>query len=114
MKRLKLAALGAVFLLGACDTIKLYSDLPKDKNVLFWTQDQRDNGFRALEKLATVRNIAAGGPVHAFGLGTPIKLDMDIDAYMKSQRNAGLVIVQDNKIRTGRTTASTSSTSTPS
>lgn len=99
MKRLKLAALGAVFLLGACDTIKLYSDLPKDKNVLFWTQDQRDNGFRALEKLATVRNIAAGGPVHAFGLGTPIKLDMDIDAYMKSQRNAGLVIVQDNKIR---------------
>ncbi len=99
MRRLKLAALGAVFLLGACDTIKLYSDLPKDKNVLFWTQDQRDNGFRALEKLATVRNIAAGGPVHAFGLGAPIRLDMDIDAYMKSQRNAGLVIVQDNKIR---------------
>ncbi len=99
MKRLKLAALGAVFLLGACDTIKLYSDLPKDKNVLFWTQDQRDNGFRALEKLATVRNIAAGGPVHALGLGAPLKLDLDIDDYMKSQRNAGLVIVQDNKIR---------------
>ena len=50
MRRLKLVALGAVFLLGACDTVKLYADLPKDKNVLFWTQDQRDNGFRALEK----------------------------------------------------------------
>lgn len=99
MKRLKLAALGAVFLLGACDTIKLYADLPKDKNVLFWTQDQRDNGFRALEKLATVRNIPAGGPVHAFGQGVPIKLDLDIDDYMKSQRNAGLLIVQDGKIR---------------
>ena len=99
MKRLKLAALGMVLALGACDTVKLYADLPKDKNVLFWTQDQRDNGFRALEKLATVRNIAAGGPVHAFGQGTPIKLDLDIDAYMKSQRNAGLLIIQDGKIR---------------
>ena len=99
MKRLKLAALGMVLALGACDTVKLYADLPKDKNVLFWTQDQRDNGFRALEKLATVRNIAAGGRVHAFGQGVPIKLDLDIDAYMKSQRNAGLLIIQDNKVR---------------
>ena len=99
MKRLKLAALGMVLALGACDTVKLYADLPKDKNVLFWTQDQRDNGLRALEKLATVRNIAAGGRVHAFGQGVPIKLDLDIDAYMKSQRNAGLLIIQDNKVR---------------
>ena len=67
--------------------------------MLFWTQDQRDNGFRALEKLATVRNIAAGGPVHAFGQGTPIKLDQDIDAYMARQRNAGLLIIQDGKVR---------------
>ena len=99
MKRLTLALMGAFALLGACDTIKLYTDLPKDKNVLFWTQDQRDNGFRALEKLATVRTIAAGGPVHAFGQGTPIKLGLDIDAYMSRQRNAGLLIVQDGKIR---------------
>jgi CubicO group peptidase (beta-lactamase class C family) len=99
MKRLMRIALATVLLLGACDTIKLYADLPKDKNVLFWTQDQRDNGFRALEKLATVRTIPAGGPVHAFEKGSPLKLDLDIDDYMKSQRNAGLLIVQDNKIR---------------
>jgi CubicO group peptidase (beta-lactamase class C family) len=99
MKRLKLAVLGAFALLGACDAIKLYSDLPKDKNVLFWTQDQRDNGFRALEKLATVRGIRAGGSIRAFGEGAPLKLPLDIDAYMKSQRAAGLIVVQDNKIR---------------
>jgi CubicO group peptidase (beta-lactamase class C family) len=99
MRRPGLALLGAFALLGACDTIKLYADLPKDKNVLFWTQDQRDNGFRALEKLATVRNIAAGGPVHAFGQGTPIKLDLDIDGYMARQRNAGLLIIEDGKVR---------------
>jgi len=99
MKRLGLAMFGALALLSGCDTIKLYADLPKDKNVLFWTQDQRDNGFRALEKLATVRNIAAGGPVHAFGPATPIKLDLDVDAYMAHQRNAGLLIIQDGKVR---------------
>lgn len=88
-----------VLSLGACDTIKLFADLPKDKNVLFWTQDQRDNGFRALEKLATVRNIPAGGSIHTFEKGSPIRLDFDVNAYMDSQRNAGLLIVQDNKIR---------------
>ncbi|UVO53430.1 serine hydrolase [Sphingomonas sp. SUN039] len=99
MRRFGLAILGAAMLLGACDTIKLYSDLPKDKNVLFWTQDQRDNGFRALEKLATVRGIPAGGSILAFGQGVPLKLPIDIDAYMKSQRSAGLIVIQDNKIR---------------
>jgi CubicO group peptidase (beta-lactamase class C family) len=99
MKRFGLAIIGAAMQLGACDTIKLYSDLPKDKNVLFWTQDQRDNGFRALEKLATVRGIPAGGSILAFGQGAPLKLPLDIDAYMKNQRSAGLIVIQDNKIR---------------
>ena len=99
MKRLKLAILGTVLALGGCDTIKLLVNLPKDNNVLFWTQDQRDLAFRATEKLTKTRTIAAGGPVHAFGRGTPIKLDLDIDAFMKSQRTAGLVIVHNDMIR---------------
>ncbi len=99
MHKRKMMAMGALLALAGCDAIRLYTDLPKDKNVLFWTQDQRDNGFRALEKLATTRTIAAGGPVHAFAPGTPIKLDLDLDKYMAEQRNAGLIIVQDNKIR---------------
>ena len=99
MRRWGLGLLGAITLLGGCDAVRLYSDLPKDKNVLFWTQDQRDNAFRALDKLAANRVVAAGGPLHAFGQGTPLKLDLDIDAYMAHQRNAGLIIVQDNKVR---------------
>jgi CubicO group peptidase (beta-lactamase class C family) len=85
--------------LGGCDAVKLYTDLPKDKNVLFWTQDQRDNGFRALEKLATVRDVRAGGTVRPLPAGTPVDLKFDIDAYMRNQRNAGLIIVQDGKVR---------------
>ena len=75
------------------------SDLPKDQNVLFWTQDQRDTAFRAMEKLAKANTIAAGGPVLELRQGKPIKLDLDIEAFMQHQRNAGLLIIQDGKIR---------------
>ncbi len=91
----------AALLLNGCDsqTVKLYTDLPKDQNVLFWTQDQRDTAFRQMEKLVDVNQIKAGGPVLPLPQGAPIKLSLDTDAYMKSQRNAGLIIVQDGKIR---------------
>ncbi len=97
----RILGLAALLLLGACDsqTVKLYTDLPKDQNVLFWTQDQRDTAFRQMEKLVDVNQIPAGGTVLALPQGAPIKLSLDIDAYMKSQRNAGLIIIQDGKIR---------------
>lgn len=91
--------LSTLLLLSACDAVKLYTNLPKDENVLFWTQDQRDNAFRQMEKLGPTNAIQAGNDVHQFGQGTPIKLDLDLDAYMARQRTAGLIIVQDNKIR---------------
>ena len=94
--------LGTALTLTGCDTIKLYANLPKDKDVLFWTQDQRDNAFRALEKLATVRDIKAGGKVHALPEGKPLNVGLDIDTYMRNQRTAGLIILQDGKIRLER------------
>lgn len=75
------------------------SNLPKDQNVLFWNQDQRDSAFRQMEKIAKVNTIAAGGKVHPLRTGKPIALDFDIDAFMAKQRNAGLIIIQDGKIR---------------
>ena len=75
--------------------------LPEDMNVLFWTQDQRDAAFRTMETVpkVVVHNIAAGGPVYPLPQGAPIDLGIDIDAYMAAQRTAGLIIVQDGKIR---------------
>ena len=73
--------------------------MPKDKDVLFWTQDQRDAAFRATETLTTVNVIPTGDKVRALSSGTPIKPSMDLDAYMARQRNAGLSIIQDGKIR---------------
>lgn len=73
--------------------------MPKDKDVLFWTQDQRDAAFRATETLTTVNVIPTGDKVRALSSGTPIKPALDLDAYMARQRNAGLIIIQDGKIR---------------
>jgi CubicO group peptidase (beta-lactamase class C family) len=73
---------------------------PRSNNLLFWTQDERDTGFRLLEKIAPGKVIAAGGPVRALSKGKPLKID--VAAYMASQRNAGLLIMQDGLIRLER------------
>jgi CubicO group peptidase (beta-lactamase class C family) len=93
--------LAAALLLGACgsDTASLIANLPKDRNVLFWTVDQRDAAFRAMDKLVLSNEIAAGGKPYPLPAGRPITLDLDVDAYMKNQRNAGLLIIHDGKVR---------------
>lgn len=75
--------------------------LPKDLNVLFWTQDQRDAAFRTMETVpkVVVNTVTAGGPVYPLPEGKPIDLGTDVSAYMAKQRNAGLIIVQDGKVR---------------
>ncbi|WOF45370.1 beta-lactamase family protein [Sphingopyxis indica] len=75
--------------------------LPEDLNVLFWSQDQRDAAFRTMESVpkVVVHTIKAGGNAYPMPPGVPIDLGVDVDAYMASQRNAGLIIVQDGKIR---------------
>jgi CubicO group peptidase (beta-lactamase class C family) len=99
MRKWILGALAASMTLAGCDMINLLANIPKDRNVLFWTQDQRDAAFRLIEKVGKTNTIAAGGTILPLPEGAPIKLDLDIDAYMKHQRNAGLLIVQDGKIR---------------
>jgi CubicO group peptidase (beta-lactamase class C family) len=94
-----IAAAASLLALSGCEAVKLYTNLPKDQNVLFWTIDQRDSAFRAMEKLVKVNDIARGNAVYPLPQGAPIKLTQDVDAYMKSQRNAGLIIIQDGKIR---------------
>jgi hypothetical protein len=84
------------------DMKALVSSLPTDANVLFWNTAQRDAAFRTLDRipiLAKSNIIESGDDVHALPKGTPIKIGTDVDAYMKAQRTAGLVIVHDGKIR---------------
>ena len=74
--------------------------LPTTPNVLFWTQPERDAAFRQMEKVSPVHTIAAGGKVHKFGKAAPLKFaSFDLNAHMITQHVAGLIVIQDNKIR---------------
>ena len=96
------AAAGGFWASADKDMKALISSLPTDANVLFWSVEQRDAGFRALDRipiLAKSNIIAKGDTVYPLPKGEPITIGTDVDAYMKAQRTAGLVIVQDGKVR---------------
>ncbi|WP_317153827.1 serine hydrolase domain-containing protein [Sphingopyxis indica] len=103
MRRILAAALLCAAAAGGSDPAYTQTNdkLPEDLNVLFWSQDQRDAAFRTMESVpkVVVHTIKAGGNAYPMPPGVPIDLGVDVDAYMASQRNAGLIIVQDGKIR---------------
>jgi CubicO group peptidase (beta-lactamase class C family) len=95
-------AVGLFWITADKDMKALVSSLPTDANVLFWSIPQRDAAFRTMDRipiLAKANIIEAGDDVYPLPKGDPINVGTDVDAYMKAQRTAGLVIVQDGKIR---------------
>jgi CubicO group peptidase (beta-lactamase class C family) len=96
------AALGIFWGTADKDFRRLILNLPTDRNVLFWSIQQRDAAFRALDRIpfiAKSRIIPAGKNIYPLPNGAPLDVDTDIDAYMKDQRTAGLVVIQNGKIR---------------
>ncbi|MEP6792390.1 MAG: serine hydrolase, partial [Ramlibacter sp.] len=79
--------------------------MPTNRDLLFWSQSQRDAAFRALDRiplLAKSHVVAAGGTPSALPPGPPLKLPLDIDAYMAGQRSAALIVLHDGKLRLER------------
>jgi len=96
------AGIGVFWLTADKDLRGLITHLPTDKNVLFWSTPQRDAAFRAMDRMPVLsksRIISAGGNVYPLPQGAPLDVGMDVDAYMKDQRTAGLIILQDGKVR---------------
>ncbi|MCL6252116.1 beta-lactamase family protein [Altererythrobacter sp. KTW20L] len=103
-----LIALALAAGLGTAGWLSLDRDLrtliatgPTDTDILFWTDDQRDAGFRALDKLGWVvdsRVIARGNSVRPLPAGEPLALDLYLDAYIEQQRVAGLVVLVDGRV----------------
>jgi CubicO group peptidase (beta-lactamase class C family) len=97
------AVLGGIFWLSLDrDTRNLMANLPTSRDVLFWSVPQRDAAFRAMDALpalAKTNPIPVSGRVLDLSPGTPIGPSVDIDAYMKAQRTAAIIIVQDGKVR---------------
>ncbi|NBW51594.1 MAG: class C beta-lactamase-related serine hydrolase [Betaproteobacteria bacterium] len=101
---LGVAGVGAWFSLDK-ETRGLLATVPTNRDLLFWTQAQRDAAFRALDRLpflAKSRVVPVGGTPSALPSGAPLKLTTDVDAYMASQRSAALLVLHDGKLRLER------------
>ena len=100
---LLLVVTGGIFWATADKDIRaLIVHMPTNRNVLFWSIPQRDAAFRVLDRIPVIsksRIIPAGKNIHPLPNGVPLDMGADVDAYMKDQRTAGLVIIQDGKIR---------------
>ena len=71
--------------------------------VLFWSQPQRDRNFRAMETVFPGHVVRAGKKVRPLPAGRPLRIAAaDVDAAMAHLRIAGLLVVQDGKIRLER------------
>lgn len=70
-------------------------------DVLFWSVDERDAGFRTLDAfpfLAGSRTIVAGEKPLPLPQGDPLEIKVDIARYMADQRASALVIVYEGKV----------------
>ncbi len=87
------------------ETRALLATLPTNRDVLFWTQAQRDAAFRALDRLPVLAKshvVPVGGTPMPLPPGPPLKLSIDVDAYMAGQHSAALLVVHDGKVRLER------------
>ena len=93
---------GALWATADRDTRNLIAHLPTNRDVLFWSEPQRDAAFRAMDALpvlAKASTVSAGGPVKAMPQGKNLNINFDLARYMKDQRTAALVIIQDGQLR---------------
>lgn len=69
--------------------------------VLFWSPADRERVFRTMDTVLPHAPVSRGdGPVRALPEGAPI--DLDPSAYMADQRVAGVLVIQDGKVRLER------------
>lgn len=98
-----IVALGWWFI--GSDWRRLALSMPTDANVLFWTQAQRDAGFRMMDQVTLLvesRDIPASDEVYDLSVGPALDLSIDVDAYMEEQRHSALVVLQNGVIRLER------------
>lgn len=83
------------------ETRGLLAAMPTDRDVLMWKLDQRDAAFRAMDRLpilAKAHSFAASPTPLALPAGKPLAIP-GFDDYAAKQRLAGIVIIQDGKVR---------------
>jgi CubicO group peptidase (beta-lactamase class C family) len=87
------------------ETRGLLATLPTNRDLLFWSEPQRDAAFRALDRLpvlARARPVPPGVTVRPLPPGPLLKISADVDAYMAGQRSAALLVLHDGRLRLER------------
>ena len=70
--------------------------------VLFWSDAERDRNFRQMEKLFPTHVVKADGKIRPLPAGTPLEGTAEIDKAMADLNMAGLIVLQDGKVRLER------------
>lgn len=99
-----LRALAIVVLSGALAAPALAQQPTPETNpagVLFWSPADRERAFRRMETISPHATVSRGEtPVRALPPGEPITLDPS--AYMTAENVAGVLVIQDGRIRLER------------
>jgi CubicO group peptidase (beta-lactamase class C family) len=80
----------------------LLSDPPQDTNILFWSPNQRDVGFKMMDKLPTLVKsspIDASANARVLPDGKKLVFNTDMDDFFAKQRLAGALILHQGTIR---------------
>ncbi|MFD1788875.1 serine hydrolase domain-containing protein [Sphingomonas floccifaciens] len=71
--------------------------------VLFWSQAERDANFPHMERIFPTHEVKTGRRVRPLPDGTPLPIAAaEVDAFIAAQNIAGLIVVQDGKVRLER------------
>ena len=71
--------------------------------ILFWDQPTRERNFRSMETVFPGYVVKAGSRVKPLPAGTPLPVDgAMVDAYMTANNVAGLIVLQDGRVRLER------------
>ena len=91
-----------VWLLANPDWRALLASPPLGNDVLFWSQDQRDAGFRMMDRVPFIieaRGIDNGEQHFVIPEGPPLNLPINLPELVETQRHSGLVIIHKGQIR---------------
>lgn len=110
-RTIALVVVGAALIAGAVwfnsldrDTRAFLATRPANADLLTWSQTQRDAAFRVLDRvpiIAKAGDIAASQNPLALPAGKPLEIS-GLDEYLAGQHAAGIVILQDGKVRLER------------
>ena len=75
-------------------------------DTLFWSQAKKEAGFPHMEAFFPTRTVKRGAHVHPLPVGEPLDVSVSVngkaetvDQFMADNKNAGVLVIQDGKIR---------------